>query len=335
MGAAAHAEDGVIHAIAKIEQARVSTIFMRPLGDTEILVPSLLSALCSLLSALYALLSTLYQKNDGLPSPCAQRSKALLLTSSHLHIFTSSHLPGKSEHRRNRPATSVALPLHHLQASTHHQLRPRSLLYIFRRQPRRDFLEHNPLRRHPHVPHLGNNRIHHAHPSKRERALLQNLRCPRLRAMFHGDHNPPRPRHQIHRPAHSLHHFSRNHPICQIPRGIHFHRPQHAQIHMPAANHGKRIGAREVRRPRQLCHRLFSRVDQVRILAPGHRIRPNPQHPVLALENHIHPRRHIIRHQGGHSNPQIHIKSVAQLPSNPLHNTFALDNLIFRPSRHN
>src|ERR1700675_2338414 len=44
MGAAAHAEGGVIHAIAKIEQARVSTIFMRPLGNASILLPYLLSS---------------------------------------------------------------------------------------------------------------------------------------------------------------------------------------------------------------------------------------------------------------------------------------------------
>jgi hypothetical protein len=33
MGAAAHAEGSVIHAIAKIERACVNTIFMRPRGN--------------------------------------------------------------------------------------------------------------------------------------------------------------------------------------------------------------------------------------------------------------------------------------------------------------
>ena len=137
--------------------------------------------------------------------------------------------------------------------------------------------------------------------------------------MFHCNNNPPRPRHQIHRPAHPLHHLPRNHPIRQIPCRIHFHRPQHAQIHMPAANHGERIRAGEVRRPRQLRHRLFPRINQIRVLSPCHRIRPNPQHPILALQNHIHPRRHIIRHQGWHPNPQIHIEPIAQFPRDPLH----------------
>src|SRR5882672_9188475 len=90
MGAAAHAEDGVIHAIAKIEQARVSTIFMRPLGDPEILVPSLLSALYALLSTLYSLPKERWVAQPLRPK--IESAAPYIFTSSRLHIFTSSRL---------------------------------------------------------------------------------------------------------------------------------------------------------------------------------------------------------------------------------------------------
>src|SRR5208337_152190 len=131
------------------------------------------------------------------------------------------------------------LPLHHLQPLTHHQTRLRRPLHILRRQPRSHFLQHQPPPRHPYVRHLRHNRIHNPHASQRQRALLQTLRRAVFRRVLHRHHHTPRPGHQIHRAAHPLHHFSRDHPIRQAPRLIHFHRSQHTQINVrPPSGYG-------------------------------------------------------------------------------------------------
>src|SRR5262249_24372484 len=43
-----------------------------------------------------------------------------------------------------------------------------------------------------------------------------------------------------------------------------------------------------------------------------------------------HSRGHVIGNQSRHSDPEVHVKSVAQLPRNPLHNPFALIDVFAR-----
>src|SRR5258708_29661714 len=92
---------------------------------------------------------------------------------------------------------------------------------------------------------------------------------------------------------------------------------------MPAANHGKGIRARKIRRPRHLADRLLPRVNQVSILLTLDRIRPNPQHPILTLQHNFNPRRNVIRDKRRHPNAEIHIDPIPQFQRNPFHDAFA------------
>ena len=86
---------------------------------------------------------------------------------------------------------------------------------------------------------------------------------------------------------------------------VHFHRAEHAQIDVPAANHGKRIGAREIRGAGHLGHRFLAGIDQVGIFFAFDRIRPDAEHSVLRLQHDFHARRHMIGDSVGMPMPRL------------------------------
>ena len=109
--------------------------------------------------------------------------------------------------------------------------------------------------------------------------------------------------------------FSSAESFAMIRGGhINLHRAQDAQVDVPSADHGKRVGAGKERRPEQHRDRLLARVDQVRVHFFFQGIGPNPQHAVLRLQHDFHAGRNVIRDQGRYADPQIHVKAVGQLP---------------------
>ena len=141
--------------------------------------------------------------------------------------------------------------------------------------------------------------------------------------MFHGNDHPPRSGYQVHRTAHAFDHFARNHPIRNTAGLVHFHRAQHAEVNVAAANHGKGIGAGKICCAREFADRFFAGINKVRIFRPFQGIGADSQHAVLRLQNHIHPRRNTIGNQGWQPDAEVDIKSVAQFAGNPFHNAVA------------
>ena len=58
--------------------------------------------------------------------------------------------------------------------------------------------------------------------------------------------------------------------------------------------------------------------------SPFDREGPDAEHAILALQNHVHPRRNVIRHQRGQADAKIHIEAITQFARNALHNAIAL-----------
>ena len=60
--------------------------------------------------------------------------------------------------------------------------------------------------------------------------------------MFHQHNHATHTRDQVHRAAHTLDHFSGNHPIRQIACLGDLHRTQNGKIDFAGADHAKRVG---------------------------------------------------------------------------------------------
>ena len=138
--------------------------------------------------------------------------------------------------------------------------------------------------------------MHHLHAGEWQGALLQDLGLTFPRGVLHGDNYAACARYQVHGAAHSLHHFAGDHPICEIPCFIYFHRAKHAQINVAASDHGKGIGARKICRAGHLAHGFFAGINQVGIFLPFDWIRTDPQHAVFALKNYVDASRNVVRH---------------------------------------
>src|SRR5262249_32158261 len=104
---------------------------------------------------------------------------------------------------------------------------------------------------------------------------------------------------------------------------VDLHRSEDAQVDVPAADHGERIGAGEIRSAWHLGHGFFARIDQVSIFLPFDRIRANTEHAVLALQHHMNPGWDIIGDQCRHANTEIDIEAITQLAGNALDDAFA------------
>src|SRR5207253_9833773 len=91
----------------------------------------------------------------------------------------------------------------------------------------------------------------------------QNLWTAVLGSVLHYCHDTPHSGHKIHRPTGPLDHFAWNHPIRDIALVGHLEGAKNGEIDVPAANHGKRIGAGEISRAGDRSDCLFAGVDQV------------------------------------------------------------------------
>ncbi|PYV13856.1 MAG: hypothetical protein DMG21_20050, partial [Acidobacteria bacterium] len=133
-----------------------------------------------------------------------------------------------------------------------------------------------------------------------------------------------RARHQVHASAHTAHRLARNHPACQVPLLIHFHRAEHSHVHVPATNHRKRVGARKVGGAGELCNRLLAGVHQVWVLLALRGRRANAEHSIFRVKHHFDAGWKVVRDQRRNADAEIDDVAVMELSGNPAGDEFAL-----------
>ncbi len=145
--------------------------------------------------------------------------------------------------------------------------------------------------------------------------------------MFHRDDDAPRTGHQVHRAAHAFDHFAGDHPVREVALLVHFHRAEHAQVNVTAANHGERIGARKIRSAGKFADRFLAGVDEVSIFLPFDRVRSDAQHAVLTLQDDVHAGGNVVGDEGGQPDAEVHVEPVAQFAGDALDDAFAFVNV--------
>ena len=143
---------------------------------------------------------------------------------------------------------------------------------------------------------------------------LDDLVSPLARCMFHRHDHPAGAGDQIHGAPHPLDHFPGNHPVRQIAFAVDLQRAKDCQVNMAAADHGKGIGAAEVRSAGQFGDRFLPCVDQVGIHFGLTRIGPYAEHAVFRMKRDINARRDVVGHEGRHADAKVDIIAVLQLP---------------------
>jgi hypothetical protein len=164
---------------------------------------------------------------------------------------------------------------------------------------------------------FGNDVMNDAFPCKRQRALLDDLEGSIFGIMFHRHDDASGAGDKIHRASHTLHHLPRNRPIGKVALPRNLHGAQDAHIHMPAADHGKRLIAREEAGTWKYGHGLFTGIDQIGIFLVRKRRGANSQQTILRLQNDLNPRWYAGRDSGGQTDAEIDIEAVLQFPGNP------------------
>ena len=94
-------------------------------------------------------------------------------------------------------------------------------------------------------------------------------------------------------------------PVGQIAGGRHLKRPQHANVQVTAAHHGKAVGVVKVGAAGQDGDRLFTGVDQVKVFLARARGRPHAKQAVFTVQQHFFFHWNVVGHQSGHANSQI------------------------------
>ena len=80
---------------------------------------------------------------------------------------------------------------------------------------------------------------------------------------------------------------------------------------MAPSNHGKTLVAAKERRTGDGRNRLFSGVDQIGINLVVGGERAHAQKSIFAMQDDVDTRGNMVCHQGGHTDPQVHIESVS------------------------
>jgi len=144
-----------------------------------------------------------------------------------------------------------------------------------------------------------------------------------LRRVLHGDDDPLGARHKVHGAAHAFHHLAGNHPVGQIALLVHLQRAQDGQVDMAAADHGKRVGAVEIRAAGRLCHGLLAGIDQVRVDLELGWIGTDAEQAVLRVQCDLDARWNMVRDERRHADAKVDVVTVAQLSSYSLDDPIA------------
>src|SRR5205823_12871761 len=112
--------------------------------------------------------------------------------------------------------------------------------------------------------------------------------------------------------AHALDDLPGDGPVGEIALLAHFHRSQDGRVDVAAADHGERVGAGEVGGSFDLGHRLLPRVHQVGIDLRLGRVRADPEHAVLGLEDDVDALGQVVRGQRGQADAEVDVHPVLQ-----------------------
>jgi hypothetical protein len=197
----------------------------------------------------------------------------------------------------------------------------------------RDLLHDEPFSKHMKPPKLRHDVVDHGFACERQRALLDDFEGSVSCIVLRGDDDVSRARDEIHCASHPLHHLSRNGPIREIAVAGDLHRSQDAHIHMPAADHGESLIAREETGTGKSGHGLLAGIDQVGIFLIGRWRRADSEQAILRLQNDLHPLRHVGCNHGGKADAEVDIETVPQFPGNsPCNQLFGVQISIPRTS---
>ena len=159
---------------------------------------------------------------------------------------------------------------------------------------------------------IGDHHIDDAGAGQRQRASLLQLRIA-LGGMLHDDDDFLDAADEIHGAAHAFDHLAGDHPIGEVAVFRHLHGAEDGDIDVTAADHGERVSRIEIARGRQLGDGLLAGIDEIGIFLTLEREWPGAEHAVLRLQLHTHAVGNVIRHQGGNTDAEIDVKTVAQL----------------------
>ena len=183
---------------------------------------------------------------------------------------------------------------------------PRRSLHIVRCNPGRNFLEHQPILRHADVRHLRCNRIDYTDSGQRQRALLQNLRSPFARRMFHRHHHAPRARTRSIAPPIPFTIFPGIIQFAMLPDSSTSIAPSTLKSICPPRIIANESALEKYDVPGISLTVSFPALIRSGVFHPIDRIRPDPQHPVLRLQRHFHPRAHDSRSASASRCPGSH-----------------------------
>ena len=166
-------------------------------------------------------------------------------------------------------------------------------LNLLDRDAGRALEQRQPARRDVQHGQIGDDPVHRAHGGQRQRAARRGSSFRPRRSplrpgdvLHHDDHALGR-RDQIHRAAHALDHLAGDHPVGEIAVLRDLHRAQDGAVDVAAADHGERLGRREIGAARQLGDRLLAGVDEVGILVALVGEGADAQHAVLRLQHDV------------------------------------------------
>ena len=116
-------------------------------------------------------------------------------------------------------------------------------------------------------------------------------------------------------PPMPFHALAGNHPVGQVAAFRDLHRAQNRQVDVPAANHGKRVGAGKDRRAGNEGHGLLARIDQVGVDLRCARKRPHAQQSILRLQVTVISCGNVVGNQRRNADAEVHIEAVFAAPA--------------------
>eukprot|EP00756_Hemistasia_phaeocysticola_P001769 Hpha_TRINITY_DN11234_c0_g1::TRINITY_DN11234_c0_g1_i1::g.167434::m.167434 len=169
---------------------------------------------------------------------------------------------------------------------------------------------------------LSDHNVNNTLPGQGQSALGQDL-VVALGGVLHRHHHPGPGGHEVHGPAHTLHHLARDDPVRQVTVGSHLQGTEDGELHVPAADHCERIVGPEDRGGGEVRHGLLTRVDKVGVGVGIEGVRAHTEQAVLALELNVHPLGDVVGGQRRHPDAEVHVHTVLELEGSPPHDPLA------------
>ena len=116
--------------------------------------------------------------------------------------------------------------------------------------------------------------------------------------MLHGHDDVLGGSDQVHRPAHSLHHLTRDLPVGDVALFAYFHGAQDGEIDLSGADHAETHGGIEERGAFQRRNGLLAGIDQIRIFFAFERKRSDTEQSIFRLQHYFHAGGNVIGNQG-------------------------------------